>query len=350
MLPDIQRVHDYQVLAKAKLDPAIWQYLCEGDSSGNAQAWHNRYLMPRPLRDVTGGNTRLTIFGQTLEHPILLAPLAYQRLFHQQGEMASAMAASMQGAPFIISSLASQALEAIADVAHAERQKSAWFQLYWQGERDRTLRLLQRAINADCSVVVFTVDAPIKIASLQLPADVFAVNLEPLPIPQSKTSAVFNGWMSQAPTWDDVIWLRQQTRLPLVLKGLLHPDDVEKAIAVGCDGIVVSNHGGRVLDSAPPSLLTLETICKRVSDRIPILFDSGIRSGRDIFVALAMGATAVLLGRPYLWGLTVNGALGVSHIIRLLRDELEMTMALTGCKHLRDIGAPCLYSPTSHQP
>ncbi|MCX8519234.1 MAG: alpha-hydroxy acid oxidase, partial [Methylophilaceae bacterium] len=243
MLADIQRVHDYQLLAKAQLDPAIWQYLCEGDSSGNAQAWHTRYLMPRPLRDVTGGNTRLTLFGQTLEHPILLAPLAYQRLFHQQGEMASAMAASMQGAPFIISSLASQALEAIADVAHAETQKSAWFQLYWQGERDRTWRLLQRAINAGCSVVVFTVDAPIKIARLQLPADVSAVNLEPLPLPQSKTSAVFNGWMSQAPTWDDVIWLRQQTRLPLVLKGLLHPDDVEKAIAVGCDGIVVSNHG-----------------------------------------------------------------------------------------------------------
>lgn len=353
-LPPIDRARDYLPLAEACLGPSIWHYLQAGSSDASVTDKQNAFttirLIPRPLRNVQGGHTRLTLYGQELAHPLLLAPVSYQRLFHADGECASAMAASAQGGQMLVSSLASQPFAAIARASSTENLDDPgfqlpWFQLYWQGERKRTARLLQRAAATGFSVVVLTVDAPIKRASLQLPDDVAAVNLEnhPPPAPPSQAqSMVFDGWMKQAPTWDDVAWLRQQTQLPLLLKGILHPDDAEHVLALGCDGIVVSSHGGRVLDGAPTSLDVLPDIVQRIDGRMPILFDSGIRSGRDAFIALALGATAVLVGRPYLWGLTVGGALGVAHVIRLLRDELEMTMALTGCAQLGDIGHHCL--------
>jgi 4-hydroxymandelate oxidase len=219
-----------------------------------------------------------------------------------------------------------------------------WFQLYWQGDRPRTLRLLQRAVAAGCSAVVLTVDAPVKVATLPLPDGISAVNLEPPALPSiTGGSAVFDGWMAQAPTWDDLAWLRLQTTLPLLVKGILHPDDAGRALDTGCDGIVVSNHGGRVIRGTPASIDALPHIARRIAGRIPVLFDSGIRHGRDVFAALAHGATAVLIGRPYIWGLAASGAMGVAHVIRLLRDELEMTMALTGCAQLADINRACFF-------
>jgi 4-hydroxymandelate oxidase len=247
------------------------------------------------------------------------------------------MAASAQGTQMIVSSLASQSFTAIAKAADQPGCGKPWFQLYWQGNRKKTLRLLDRALDAGFATIVFTVDAPVKVASLQLPQHIQAVNLESSDAPVSSTSMVFDGWMAQAPTWDDLDWLRAQTKLPLLVKGLLHPDDASRAAESGCDGIVVSNHGGRVLKNAVPSLLALEQIAARIAGRIPVLFDSGIRSGQDVYTALAFGASAVLLGRPYIWGLAAEGALGVARVIRLLRDELEMTMALTGCARLADI-------------
>jgi 4-hydroxymandelate oxidase len=235
-----------------------------------------------------------------------------------------------------------------------ESAPAPWFQLYWQGSRLRTERLLQHALRAGCSAVVFTVDAPIKHALLVLPDTVQAVNLEPMePFETAQTglpvgaSPVFDGWMAQAPTWDDLAWLRRQTDLPLLIKGVLHPDDAQAALDVGCDGIVVSNHGGRVLAGAPSSLQALGPIVQRVGGRVPVLLDSGLRSGADVFVALALGASAVLIGRAFVWGLTAQGALGVAHVIRLLRDGLEMTMALTGCAALADIGPDCVASVCS---
>lgn len=339
-LPAVEHARDYQALAQARLAESTWRYLCEGDSQGNEAALSNVRLTPRPLRRVSGGHTGLTLFGQTLEHPIVLAPIAYQRLFHPDGEVASAMAAAAQGGQMVISSLASLPLETIAAAGRSAGSQGPWFQLYWQNDRARTLRLLRQAIDAGCSSVVFTVDAPIKLASLQLPSDVGAVNLEAAeapPVSSSGTSVVFDGWMAQAPTWDDLDWLRRQTSLPLLVKGLLHPDDAERAMACGCDGIVVSNHGGRVLRGATLSLAGLGPIVERINGRIPVLFDSGVRCGRDVFVALAHGASAVLVGRPYVWGLASHGAMGVAHVIRLLRDELEMTMALMGCAALGEI-------------
>lgn len=350
-------VDDYQRLAQQALDPAIWHYLSDGDSAANAQALSVCQLMPRPLRDLRGGHTRLKLFGQSLEHPLLLAPVAYQRLFHAGGESGSAMAAAAQGGQFLLSSLASQSFETIVQAGRdgspgsdgAGPVPGPWFQLYWQGDRARSARLLERALHAGCSAVVLTVDAPIKRASLVLPAHVQAVNLESAAAPESgvqaASSQVFGSWMAQAPTWDDLAWLRRQTDVPLLIKGLLHADDAQAALDAGCDGIVVSNHGGRVMAGAAVSLPALGAIARRVDGRVPVLFDSGVRSGRDAFVALAYGATAVLLGRPYVWGLAARGALGVAHVIRLLRDELEMTMALSGCACLTDIGPDSLVAP-----
>ena len=252
------------------------------------------------------------------------------------------MAAAAQGGLIVVSSLASRPFESI--VAAAEGR--AWFQLYWQQTRVRTLRLAQRALAAGCAAIVFTVDAPVKQAVLQLPADVGAVNLEPdspEPAVPAGGSAVFDGWMAAAPTWDDLHWLRDRLRVPLLVKGILQPDDAMRCVALGCDGLVISNHGGRVLDGATSSLEVLPSIRERVGDAIPVLLDSGIRSGRDVFKSLASGANAVLVGRPYIWGLAANGALGVAHVVRLLRDELEMTMALTGCRTLVDVAAGSIH-------
>ncbi|MCX7627343.1 MAG: alpha-hydroxy-acid oxidizing protein [Methylophilaceae bacterium] len=336
--PDgIRTAQDYRPYAERNLEPAVWQYLQEGEPNVHErQAFEAMRLVPRPLSDVRGGHTRIRLLGETLMHPILLAPVAYQRLFHPDGECASAMAAAAQDGLMVVSSLASQPLEEI--IAAAGRP--LWFQLYWQGSRERTLRLLRRAQAAGYSAVMWTVDAPVKQAVMRLSAHVAAVNLEPpLPLPEllQYQSVVFDGWMTQAPTWEDVAWLRDQTDLPLLLKGILHPEDASRAIDLGCEGIVVSSHGGRVLPGGVTAIDALPAIVQRLDGRVPVLFDSGIRDGRDVFGVLALGADAVMIGRPYLWGLATAGALGVAHVIRLMRDELEMVMALSGRKQLEDI-------------
>ncbi|MEK7882097.1 alpha-hydroxy acid oxidase [Methyloversatilis sp. NSM2] len=319
----------------------MWTYLDGGRDTvcgrANRAALDAMPLRPRPLTDVRGGHTRIELFGETLGHPLLLAPIAYQRLQHPDGECASAMAAAAQDGQMIVSTLASQPLEQIAGAA----EKPLWFQLYWQGDRERTARLLDRALAAGYRCVVFTVDAPIKLAASPLPADVRAVNIEP---PGGRRlrpgqSEVFDGWMADAPGWDDLAWLRARTPVPLLIKGVLNAPDAVRAVDLGCDGVVVSNHGGRVLDCAPPALTCLTEVIAAVGDDVPVLFDSGIDSGSDALRALMLGARAVLVGRPYLWGLAVGGALGVAHVIRLLRDELEMSMALCGCATLADVSA-----------
>lgn len=324
----------FQQQAQAALSPEAWAYLQDTAGRGltaqaNRDAFDAVRLVPRVLADMRQASTTTTLFGQTFDHPLLLAPIAYQRLFHTDGEQGSAAAADAQGGTMLVSSLASQSLESIA----AASERPLWFQLYWQGSRERTLRLLKRAEAAGYAVMVVTVDAPVKQAVCTLPPHIWAVNCEqPLQANPVTTgeSAVFQGWMSQAPTWQDMLWLRDQTQLPLVMKGVLHPEDAEKAIHYGFDGLVVSNHGGRVLDSVVSSIDALKAVVTNVQGRVPVIFDSGIRSGLDAYKALSLGAVAVCIGRPYIYGLAANGAIGVAQVIRILRDELEMSMALMG--------------------
>ena len=335
---------EYQAKARQALPPEVWHYLASGSGSdhtlrANETAFDRISLTPRPLADVRGGHARVELFGRTLPHPFLLAPIAYQRLFHAQGEVGSAMAAEAQQATMIVSRLASQPLSEIAGTG-----VNWWFQLYWQAGRKATLRLLKKAEAAGARAIVFTVDAPVKQSTLVLPAGVRAVNLEaeaPLPAISGGQSQVFDQWMTVAPRWEDLAWLRTRTRLPLLVKGLLHVDDAARAIDAGCDGLVVSNHGGRVLDGTPSSLHILPRFRRRLGPALPLLFDSGIRRGSDAFKAIALGADAVLVGRPAIWGLSAAGPLGVAHVLRLLRDELEMTMALMGCRDLASVRGSC---------
>lgn len=354
--PDIVSAADYERYARNYINDSAWAYLQGGAADentlkANSEAWQNLTLWPRVLADVRGGHTRCTLFGDTFAHPIILAPVASQLLFHPQGEQASVLAAGVMGGAAVVSTQASISLEDIA--SHA--QGLLWYQLYWQGSREATLALVKRAESAGYRALVFTVDAPVsgarnreQRAGFSLPPDISRVNVKPPSLPALKEgmSIVFDGLMAISPVWADIQWLVSQTKLPILLKGIIRADDAEKAITAGVSGLIVSNHGGRVLDSVPATMTALPEIAKAVNGAVPILVDGGIRRGTDIIKARAMGATAVMIGRPYIYALATAGALGVAHLIRLLREELEIAMALTGCKTLEDISADVIRMPT----
>lgn len=353
---DIAAAADYTPYARARLDDNAWAYIASGAADeltwqDNAAAFDRLRLEGRVLADVRGGHTRLQLFGQDFAHPILLAPVAYQRLAHPDGELATAQAAAALDTGMVVSTLASATLEDIA------RHTSAplWFQLYVQPDRAFTLELVRRAEAAGYQALVVTVDAPIagvrnreQRAGFQLPPGVGAVNLHGMRGPQPQAlatgqSAVFDRLMAHAPTWDDIATLRSATRLPLILKGITGVADARRALAAGADGIVVSNHGGRTLDTLVSAIDALPPIADAVGDRLTVLMDGGIGRGTDVLKALARGAHAVMVGRAWLYGLAAAGPLGVAHVIRLLRDELEVAMALTGCRTLADVSADLLH-------
>ncbi len=352
---DIVSAADYERHANEHIEATAWAYLQGGAAdeltlSANVNAWRNCKLLPRLLADVRGGHTRFTLFGDTFAHPIILAPVATQRLFHPEGEAASALAANVMGGVAVVSTQASISLEDIANQA----QGALWFQLYWQGSREATLALMRRAELAGYRALIITLDAPIsgvrnreQRAGFKVHETFTKVNAQPPSIPlsfEASQSVVFDGFMQLAPVWSDVEWLISQTKLPILLKGILHPDDAVKGVAAGAAGIVVSNHGGRVLDTMPSTFEVLPFIVKAVNGALPIVVDGGIRRGTDIIKARALGATAVMIGRPYIHALATAGALGVAHLIRLLREELEIAMALSGCKTLDDIKPEILYN------
>lgn len=355
---DVVSAVDYEQRAIGHMDAAAWAYLQGGAADertiqANLNAWATCNLQPRVLADMRGGHTRCTLFGETLAHPIILAPVASQCLFHSEGELATTLAASVMQGVAVVSTQASHRLEDIAHHNQSLGQGLLWFQLYWQGSRDATLALLKRAETADYRALVLTVDAPVsgarnreQRAGFNLPTNMANLNVPPTPLPLAPEggSVVFDSLMTVAPTWDDVAWLVKQTSLPIVFKGILHPADAIRAIDVGASGIVVSNHGGRVLDSVTATFHALPEVAKAVNGAVPVLVDGGIRRGTDIIKARALGATAVMIGRPYIHALSVAGALGVAHLIRLLREELEIAMALTGCKTLEDIQMDVLYT------
>jgi 4-hydroxymandelate oxidase len=334
--PDLASLADHQRLAAVRLDPAASAYLADvaGDGTtheANLRAWRGLRLWPRVLAPLEGSSPATTLAGRRLAHPILLAPVANQKLFHPDGELASAVAASAQQAGFVLSTLSNVPLEAVAAAVRGDADRGPlWFQLSMPGDRGQAHELVQRAEAAGYEALVLTVDAPVRRAGFRLPAGVFAANLAPgANQPQDLASL-----RERAPTWADVEWLCGCTRLPVVLKGVLHPLDARQAVTVGVQMLVVSNHGGRTLDGAPATAHALPRIRDALGGAMPLLVDGGIRRGTDVLKAVALGASAVLLGRPLGWGLANGGALGVAHVIRLLRDELEAAMALCGVTSL----------------
>jgi 4-hydroxymandelate oxidase len=354
--PGVVSLADHEAHAARVLDPRAWAYFAGGAGdelslADNRAAWDGLRLLPRVLRPLAGGHTRLQLLGRSLAHPILLAPIAYQRMAHPEGELATAHAAAAQEAGMVVSTQASQPLEAVAQAMNGDPARGPlWFQLYLQHDPGFNRELIARVEEAGYEALVLTVDAPCngardreRRAGFRLPAGVAAVNLAGLAPPPARPrepghSALFDGLLHQAPTWAEVEWLQAQTRLPVILKGVLHPDDARLAARLQVAGLVVSNHGGRTLDTVVTTAAALPAVVEAVAGALPVLVDGGIRRGTDVLKALALGASAVLVGRPYVFGLANGGALGVAHVIRLLRDELEIAMALCGCATLAEIG------------
>jgi 4-hydroxymandelate oxidase len=316
---------------------------------GNVLAWQRMPLIPRVLRSVAGGHTRVKLLGREMAHPILIAPMAYQGLAHPHAEQATALAASILGAGMVLSTQANTRLEDVAQLVLAEPTRGPlWFQLYMLPDRAFVVDLVQRAEAAGFEALVLTVDAPVqgprdreRREGFRRPANLPAINLKGRVVPaaialQEGQSKLFDDLMTHAPTWDDVVWLRSITRLPVLLKGITHPADAKQAVLSGASGLIVSNHGGRTLDTMPATAHLLPDVIQEVGSDAPVLVDGGIRRGTDVLKAMALGASGVLLGRPVIHGLANAGAAGVAHVIRLLRDELEIAMALSGCRTLSE--------------
>lgn len=342
---------DYHDAAKALLPAAVWEYIDGGAADEitlrwNREAYDRIVLRPRVLRDVAEVDTRVRLLGRELPFPILLAPTAYHRVLHPEGEIATARGAGAARATWVVSTSTTTAVEDIARAATGP----LWFQLYVQSDREFTRDLVRRAEDAGCQAVCLTVDQPVlgarnrqTRARFQLPPGLSTPHMYDIgPGRQSIMDPRRVGV-----TWKDVEWLRSILRVPLLLKGILDAGDAEQAVQSGVQGLLVSNHGARILDTAPATIDALPEVADRVAGRVPVLVDGGIRRGTDVLKAIALGATAVLIGRPYCYGLSVAGAEGVRRVIDILRLELEMAMKLTGRPTISAIDRSVLWT---HRP
>jgi 4-hydroxymandelate oxidase len=355
--PPPETLADFESLAKRQMSHMAYEYVAAGAGDEitlreNERAFDRIRLQPRVLADVSTIDLRVTLFGQTLEHPIVLAPAAYQRLLHPDGEIATVRGAAQARAALVASCFATTTIE---EMGGAAAGSALWFQLYVNPDREFTRDLVQRAEASGCSALCVTVDSPTlgvrrreRVAGFALPEGVERANLKELGERVTRSShrtaegSIYNPVLDPALTWKDLDWLRAITRCPIWIKGVISPGDAEKAAAAGV-GIVVSNHGGRNLDTVPASIDALPRIANVVAGRVPILIDGGIRRGTDVVKAIASGAAAVMIGRPYLYALAVDGAAGVAKVVAMLRRELEVSMALVGRRSLAEIDGTALW-------
>ncbi|MFN2590113.1 MAG: lactate 2-monooxygenase [Actinomycetota bacterium] len=362
-------VAEMEALARERLSPGAFGYVAgsagaEDTARANRDAFRAWRIVPRMLRDIGQRYLSTTVLGTDMPAPILLAPIGVQSIVHDDAEAAVARAAASLGVPIVLSTASSKPME---EVAEAMGSVPRWFQLYWPRDPDLTQSFLSRAEAAGFSAIVVTLDTwllawrPRDLAGAYLPFlkgegvanyfsdPVFRSRLEKPPEDDLMPAVMLFQQVFSDPTvtWPNLRFLRDNTRLPIVLKGIQHPDDAKRAADEGMDGVVVSNHGGRQVDGAIGSLQSLPGIVDAVGDRLPVLFDSGVRTGADAFKAIALGARAVLVGRPYVWGLAVAGEEGVRHVIRSLLAELELTMALSGSSRIDQVDRSVLASPPS---
>ena len=322
-------IDDYEPLARERLPKEVYDFVAGGAGDEwtlreNTRAFDRWILRPRVLRAIDEPDTSTEVLGVPLAMPVMIAPWAYQRLVHPDGELATARAAARAGTLMVVSTPAERDLEAIAAASDAPK----WFQLYVFRDRGATEAMLHRAAEAGYGAVVFTVDLPVGGLRYRDQRNAFEV-----PMAMRASGGVYD----RAIGWDDLAWIREHTGLPVLVKGVLTAEDAHLATDAGADGVVVSNHGGRQLDGVLSGVDALPEVVEAVAGRIPVLMDGGIRRGADVLRAVALGAAAVLVGRPAAWGLAVDGENGVARVLELLRDELRNAMILTGCGAVRDI-------------
>ena len=338
-MDELINVVDFERAAERVLEPGPLGYFAGGAGDertlrGNVEAFGRWHLRPRVLVDVSSVSTAAEVLGREASMPLLVAPTAFQRLAHPDGELATARAAAAAGTVMIQSTLSSVTP---AELAAAAPDGRRWFQLYWSSDREFTRELLAQVRESGFDAVVLTVDfaaAGRRERDLRvrfaLPDDLPTPNI-PGPLARENFHAAIGHIVDAALTWRDLEWLRDAAGLPVLLKGVLTSEDAVLAVEHGAAGLVVSNHGGRQLDGAPPSLEVLPEVVEAAADRAEVLFDGGIRRGADVVTALALGAKAVLVGRPVLWGLAVGGEEGVARVLDLLRAELALALTQLGC-------------------
>jgi lactate 2-monooxygenase len=357
-------VAELERLAREAMEDRAANYVFAGAGGedtmeANRAAFERRRIVPRMLRDVASRDLSTTLLGTAMPAPLMLAPIGVQKVVHPEGELATARAASTLGLPMIASTASAFTME---EIAAAGGEGPRWFQLYWPNDRALAASFVERAEAAGYGAIVLTVDTfipgwkPRDLQQAWLPFlngvgvanyfedPVFRAALEKTPEEDvgAATGHFLGVQANPSLSWDDLAWLRERTELPILIKGIQHPDDALEAAKRGIDGIVVSNHGGRQVDGAIASLDALPPIAEVVGDDLAILFDSGVRSGSDAIKALALGADAVCLGRPYVWGLALEGQSGVETVLKMILAELDLTLALCGYTSPAQLGPEAL--------
>jgi len=337
---------ELEARSRELLDVAHYDYFAGGAGdeqtiAENAAAWRKAWIRPRVMVDVGAIDTSCTLLGRRLELPLLLAPMAAQRLLHPDGEPGAARAAGAAGTVYCLSTRATADLAEVAEAASGP----LWFQLYVDRDRDHSERVLARAAEHGFAAVLLTVDLPVggrrerERRHLDVPFPDGVALVSHLGHDLDRRHQAIGGW-DPGVTWDDIAWARDAAGgLPVVAKGILCAEDADAALDAGVDAIVVSNHGGRQIDGCVPTAVALREVADAVGGRVPVLVDGGIRDGADVVRALALGACAVLIGRPYAWGLATGGAAGVRSVIDAYAEDLRCAMALAGCPNVGAIDA-----------
>lgn len=360
---EILNLESLEARARERLDPMLFDYIAGGAGDEwtlreSRAAWSRVQLLPRMLRGVGTRDQRTTVLGTPVSFPVLVPPMGFHGLCHPDAEVATASATAAAGSIFVASTVSNRSLEAIAKACSGPR----WFQLYVYRDKAITRDLVQRAAAAGYSALCLTVDTPLagqrerdRRNRLRMPAHLGLENFPAAHAEQHKAGTeggsalaryIADMWDANL-TWNDVDWLRSISPVPVIIKGILAPDDARLAVEHGASAVIVSNHGGRQLDFAPASITMLPGIVEEVAGRVEVLIDGGIRRGTDVLKALALGARAVLVGRPVLWGLTLGGEAGVGAVLEHLRGEINLAMALAGCRSINEIDRSLVLSMMS---
>lgn len=348
-LDGLLNLDDVEALARTVMLPAVYEFVASGAADEitlrwNREKYHEIRLQQQVLRDLSSLDCSTTLFGQRMNTPILLAPTAGQRLTHPEGELATARGAGAFGATMVLSSGSNTSIEDVmAAAAHP-----VWFQLYVSKDREHTRALVERVQAAGAKALCVTVDSALDGPRNRQMRTPFVlppgVNYpHSVGIRQSVSAPTLDNVEPANLTWKDIEWLRSFIKVPMLLKGVMNPADAETGIKTGADGIIVSNHGGRCLDTQPASIEVLPRVVEAVAGRVPVIVDGGIRRGTDVVKAIALGAAAVQIGRPYVYGLASGGAAGVEHVLKILRQELLMAMSLLGCPTIASIDRSILW-------